>query len=77
MIQYGLRQYVQMKEKDGSKIVVDINDVSCQGVCPFHFEECIDCGICGDECSDKSLLNEDELPDNWKQFIDKIINLAK
>ena len=31
--------------------------------------ECIDCGACEPECPVDAIFPEDEVPDNWKQYI--------
>jgi ferredoxin len=60
-------------------------DKSCVAVCPvdciyeiegadqllIHPEECIDCGACVDPCPVDAIYHEDELPDKWKDFIEK------
>ncbi len=52
----------------------------CVDVCPvacFHEgenmvvidpEECIDCGVCVDECPVSAIFPEDEVPEKWKHF---------
>ena len=32
---------------------------------------CIDCGLCVDECPVQAIFPEDELPDEWKDFMEK------
>ena len=31
--------------------------------------ECIDCGLCEPECPVDAIFMEDEVPDQWKKFI--------
>ena len=52
----------------------------CVDVCPvacFHEgevmlaidpDECIDCGVCVDECPVTAIFSEDEVPDKWKEY---------
>jgi ferredoxin len=54
----------------------------CVDVCPvacFHEgenmlvidpEECIDCGVCVDECPVTAIFSEDEVPEKWSSFIE-------
>jgi ferredoxin len=60
-------------------------DKSCVEVCPvdciyeiegadqlfIHPEECIDCGACVDPCPVDAIYQEDELPEKWKDFVEK------
>ncbi|HUO08889.1 MAG TPA: ferredoxin family protein [Phycisphaerae bacterium] len=32
-------------------------------------DTCIDCGLCVDECPVKAIFTEDDVPAEWKQFI--------
>ena len=32
-------------------------------------DECIDCGLCEPECPVDAIFMEDEVPDQWKNFI--------
>lgn len=34
-------------------------------------DTCIDCGLCVDECPVKAIFPEEDLPDDWKQFVSK------
>ena len=55
----------------------------CVEVCPvdcFHEgpnflvidpEECIDCGACVPECPVEAIFPDDEVPDQWTEFIEK------
>jgi ferredoxin len=61
----------------------------CVDVCPvacFHEgetmlvidpDECIDCGVCVDECPVTAIYSEDEVPDKWKEYIELNANYAK
>ena len=54
----------------------------CVDVCPvacFHEgenmlvidpEECIDCGVCVDECPVTAIFSEDEVPEKWNDYIE-------
>lgn len=54
----------------------------CVDVCPvacFHEgenmlvidpEECIDCGVCVDECPVSAIFSEDEVPEKWQSFVE-------
>lgn len=33
-------------------------------------DTCIDCGLCVDECPVKAIFPDDEMPDQWKHFIE-------
>ena len=33
-------------------------------------EECIDCGACVPECPVEAIFPEDEVPDQWKEYIE-------
>ena len=33
-------------------------------------DECIDCGVCVDECPVMAIFPEEDLPDEWQCFID-------
>ena len=34
-------------------------------------DTCIDCGLCVDECPVKAIFPEEDLPDEWQEFIEK------
>ena len=54
----------------------------CVEVCPvacFHEgenmlvinpDECIDCGVCVDECPVHAIYSDDEVPEKWREYID-------
>ena len=58
-------------------------DKSCVDVCPvdciyegpdmlyIHPEECIDCGACVDPCPVDAIFAEDDVPEQWKSYIEK------
>jgi ferredoxin len=62
---------------------VDVKDASCVEVCPvdcihtddaanmYYIEpdECIDCGACVDPCPVDAIFPEDEVPEQWRNFI--------
>ena len=35
----------------------------------IHPEECIDCGACEPECPVEAIFAEEEVPEEWKEFI--------
>lgn len=37
----------------------------------IHPEECIDCGACEPECPVEAIFAEDEVPEEWSDFINK------
>ena len=59
----------------------DCKYTDCVVVCPvdcfyegaqilyIHPEECIDCEACVPECPVEAIFHEDNLPDDWKEFI--------
>ena len=62
---------------------VGVKDASCVEVCPvdcihtddaatMYFidpDECIDCGACVDPCPVDAIFPEDEVPEQWRDFI--------
>ena len=54
----------------------------CVSVCPVDAfregenflvidpEECIDCGACVPECPVEAIFDEDDVPDNWLEYIE-------
>ena len=64
---------------------IDVRDQSCVEVCPvdcIHFDEgedrmlyidpqeCIDCGACEPACPVTAIFAEDDVPDEWKPYIE-------
>lgn len=61
----------------------------CVAVCPvdcFHEgetmlvidpDECIDCGACIDECPVTAIYPEEDLPDQWKDFLDLNVKFSQ
>jgi len=62
---------------------IDVKDKACVAVCPVDCihegddqlfidpNECIDCGLCEPECPVDAIFMEDELPEQWKSYIQK------
>ncbi len=62
---------------------VGVKDKSCMTVCPvdciyegddmvyINPDECIDCGLCEAECPVSAIFVDIDVPDNWKDFIEK------
>ena len=62
---------------------VGVKDASCVEVCPvdcihtddaatMYFidpDECIDCGACVDPCPVDAIFPEDEVPEQWRDYI--------
>ena len=61
---------------------IETKDASCVEVCPvdciyegddqyyIHPDECIDCGACEPECPVQAIFPNDEVPDEWKHWIE-------
>ena len=68
---------------------IGVKDKSCVAVCPVDCihesgdqlyidpNECIDCGLCEPECPVDAIFMEDEVPDQWKSFIQINADMAK
>ena len=70
---------------------IGVKDKSCVAVCPVDCiheaaegdmlyidpNECIDCGLCEPECPVDAIFMEDEVPDQWKKFIQINADYAK
>lgn len=62
---------------------IETKDASCVDVCPvdciyegeeqyyIHPEECIDCGACVPECPVEAIYPDDEVPEEYRDFIGK------
>ena len=60
---------------------IDVKDRGCVDVCPvdciyegekqlfIHPDECIDCGACEPECPVTAIFPEEDVPEQWKEFI--------
>ena len=35
----------------------------------IHPDECIDCGVCQPECPVAAIFPEDDVPDEWREYI--------
>ncbi|MCG3141832.1 MAG: Ferredoxin [Anaerolineae bacterium] len=67
---------------------IDVKDLSCVAVCPvdcihcgpddrmlyINPDECIDCGACVPECPVSAIYPADEMPEQWREYIE--INAA-
>lgn len=68
---------------------IGTKDKSCVEVCPVDCihegedqlyidpEECIDCGACEPECPVEAIYPEEEVPEEWKSYIEKNANFFK
>ncbi len=60
---------------------VEVCPVDCFYVGPnmlvINPDECIDCGLCEPECPVNSIYAEDDLPDQYKEFVELNAELAK
>jgi ferredoxin len=73
-----------------AKACIDVKDKSCVDVCPVDCihpvdgegvnmlyidpDECIDCGACEPECPVEAIFAEEDLPEEWNEYIE--INAA-
>ena len=62
---------------------IGLKDGSCVEVCPvdcihtddasdMYFidpDECIDCGVCAEVCPVEAIFFEDDLPEQWSEFL--------
>lgn len=63
---------------------IGVKDSACVEVCPvdciystaeddmyyIHPEECIDCAMCEPECPVEAIFFEDDLPQEWNDYVD-------
>ena len=77
MVPFGTVAYVIVQP------CIGVKDASCVEVCPVDCihtddaatmyyidpDECIDCGACVDPCPVDAIFPEDEVPDQWRDFI--------
>lgn len=68
---------------------IDCKHTDCVEVCPvdcFHEganflaidpDECIDCGACVPECPVEAIFPEDELPEQWSEYVELNERLSK
>ena len=68
---------------------IGVKDKACVAVCPVDCihegdemlyidpNECIDCGLCEPECPVDAIFMEDELPEQWKDYIAKNADFFK
>jgi ferredoxin len=61
---------------------INVKDKACTEVCPvnciyegedqlfIHPDDCIDCGACEPVCPEKAISAADDMPDQWKNFIE-------
>ncbi len=64
---------------------VDVKDKACVDICPvdcihsndnermYYIDpaECIDCGACEPVCPVNAIFAEDQVPEQWKEYIQK------
>lgn len=62
---------------------IGTKDAACVEVCPVDCihegedqyyidpDECIDCGACEPECPVEAIFPEDDVPEQWKDYIEK------
>ena len=52
-------------DEDGKKKMIEIGEQLY-----IHPEECIDCGACEPECPVEAIFPEDEVPEEWTNYIE-------
>ncbi len=62
-----------MKEEI-KKLCQTVYDNSCPELCPLEKDQCDGCSICTDPQNLEFLLSEEELPQNWQEFIRNCTN---
>ena len=62
---------------------IGVKDRACVDVCPvdciyegedqlyIHPDECIDCGACEPECPVTAIFPNEDVPENWRDYIDR------
>ena len=67
---------------------IGVKDKSCVEVCPvnciyegedmfyIHPDECIDCEACVSECPVEAIFQEDNLPEQWKEYTKLNVEMA-
>jgi NAD-dependent dihydropyrimidine dehydrogenase PreA subunit len=62
---------------------IGVKDASCVDVCPVNCiyegedqyyispDECIDCAACEVACPVTAIFHEDDVPDGWRDYIEK------
>ena len=62
---------------------IGVKDKSCMSVCPvdciyetdtmvvIHPDECIDCGLCEPECPVTAIFVDTDVPDEWRDYVEK------
>lgn len=62
---------------------IGVKDKSCMQVCPvdciyetatmvvINPDECIDCGLCEPECPVSAIFVDTDVPENWRDFIER------
>jgi ferredoxin len=78
----GLREDPSLMAHIVAEPCFDCKYTDCVVVCPvdcfyegpqmlyIHPEECIDCEACVPECPVEAIFHEDNLPDEWKNYIE-------
>lgn len=60
---------------------VDVCPVACfhegENMLAIDPDECIDCGVCVDECPVKAIYPQDEVPEKWQEYIEMNAKYSK